>query len=237
MQLHERKKKNQRIWICDDVMSYFQQDWFDARHVEGLSAWSEVRGGRQAAQRFKVNNRQYILRHYFRGGLPAHITKDRFLFRGWNVARPYKEIKLLLEMSQLGLPAPFPVAARCVVNKISYCADIIMVEIPDTKSLALILEERKLTADEWQAVGKMIQRFHRLGFQHVDLNANNIIMGHDGNMHLIDFDRCVRRPYAKSWAMAGLARLQRSLLKLQHANKNLFFQKSDFQELKDAYHE
>ena len=237
MQLHELGRKNQKIWICDDVKPYFQRNWFDIRGEGGSRTWSKTHGGRQAVHRFTVNNSQFVLRHYFRGGMPAHLTKDRFLFRGWHVTRPYKELKLLLEMSQLGLPVPFPAAARCVVDKFSYSADIIMVEIPDTEALATILGKRELAPEEWRAIGKTILRFHRLGFQHVDLNANNILLDRDGNVHLIDFDRCMRRQYAKSWALAGLARLQRSLNKLQRANHDLFFQQSDFQNLSDAYHE
>lgn len=231
MQLHELGKKNQKIWVNDDVMPYFQKNWFD------IQARSQVRGGRQAVQKFEVNNRRFVLRHYFRGGVPAHITRDRFLFRGWHATRPYKEMNLLFEMSQLGLPIPFPAAARCVVNNVSYTADIIMVEIPDCESLATILIKRSLGKDEWRAVGSTIQRFHRRGIQHVDLNANNILVGRNGNVHLIDFDRCVRRTYRQRWATAGVDRLQRSLNKLKQANEELYYEQSDFQDLVDAYND
>ena len=237
MQLHEIASKNQKIWVCDDVMSDFRQNWFDIQSANSLHARSKERGGRQAVQKFVVNNRQYVLRHYYRGGVPAHITKDRFIFRGWHATRSYREIKMLLEMSQLGLPVPFPVAARCKAGRISYSADIIMVEIPDSESLAAVLTKRKFTPKEWQSVGETIRRFHRLGIQHVDLNANNILIGNDGNIHLIDFDRCVRRPYKNNWALAGLSRLRRSLKKLKQSNEDLFFEPDEFQILLDGYHE
>ena len=237
MQLHEIGKKNQRIWVCDDVMPDFQQSWFYAQNVDRSHAWSKEHGGRQAVQKFAVNNRHYVLRHYCRGGVPAQFTKDRFLFRGWHSARSYKEIKILLEMSQLGLPVPFPVAARCVVGHFSYSADIIMVEVPDSEPLSVVLKQRKLSSAEWRAVGSTIRRFHRLGFQHVDLNASNILIGRDGHVHLIDFDRCVRRIYKKGWAMAGLSRLRRSLNKLKRDSKSLNFEPADYQTLFDAYHE
>ncbi len=237
MQLHEIARKNQKIWVCDDVMPDFRRNWFDIQRADGSHAWSKKQGGRQAVKKFAVNNRQYVLRHYCRGGVPAHITKDRFIFRGWQATRAYREIKMLLEMSQLGLPVPFPVAARCNAGRITYSADIIMVEIPDSESLAAILTERKLTPEEWHSVGATIRRFHRLGIQHVDLNANNILIGPDGNIHLIDFDRCTRRPYKKSWALAGISRLRRSLKKLKRANDDLFYEPSEFNNLLDGYHE
>ena len=237
MQLHEIAKKHQKIWVCDDVMPDFRQNWFDIQSADSSHIWSKERAGRQAIQKFAVNNRQYVLRHYCRGGLPAHITKDRFIFRGWKATRAYRELKILLEMSQLGLPVPFPAAARCITGRITYSADIIMVEIPDSESLANVLTQRKFTSEEWQSIGATIRRFHRFGIEHVDLNANNILIGHDGNIHLIDFDRCVRRPYKKSWARAGISRLRRSLKKLKNANEDLFYESTEFRHLLDGYRE
>ena len=146
MQLHEIAKKNQKIWVCDDVMPDFRKNWFDIQSADPSQTWSKEQGGRQAVKKFAVNNRQYVLRHYCRGGVPAHITKDRFIFRGWQATRAYREIKMLLEMSQLGLPVPFPVAARCNAGRITYSADIIMVEIPDSESLAAVLTKRRFIA-------------------------------------------------------------------------------------------
>ena len=237
MQLREIAKKNQKIWVCDDVIPDFRPTWFDIQHADHSHAWSKEQGGRQAVKKFAVNNRQYVLRHYCRGGVPAHITKDRFIFRGWQASRAYREIKLLLEMSQQGLPVPFPVASRCKSGRITYSADIIMVEIPNSESLASILTKRNFTAEEWQSVGATIRRFHRFGIQHVDLNAHNILISPDRNIHLIDFDRCTRKPYKKSWALAGIARLRRSLKKLKQANKDLFYKPSEFRNLLDGYRE
>ena len=237
MQLHEISKKNQKIWVCDEVQPYFRPSWFDLRDGNNSRIASDVKGGRQAIKKFSVNNRQFVLRHYYRGGIPAHFTKDRFLFRGWRKTRPYKEITMLIEMSQLGLPVPFPVAARSITGHFSYCADIIMVEIPASESLAAVLKKRKFTAEEWRMVGRTIRRFHRLGFQHVDLNANNILVGHDGNIHLIDFDRCLRRSYKRKWGLAGLARLRRSLIKMQRCRESLNFGQAEFQYLLQGYQE
>lgn len=236
--MHELKQKHQLIWVCKDAMPYFQRNWFDAQQNSNLSTPSSGKNaGRQPVSKFVVENRRFILRHYFRGGVPSYFTKDRFLFRGWYATRAYKELVLLQEMIKVGLPVPMPVAARCRLNKISYTADIIMHEIPGANSLATILAERELGVTEWAEIGKTIQRFHRLGFQHVDLNAHNILLDSNHQIHLVDFDRCKRRTYAKGWALAGLARLQRSLNKIKRKNSEFHYQQNDFKNLKNAYHE
>ena len=135
------------------------------------------------------------------------------------------------------MPVPTPVAARCVIRGLSYTADIIMHEIQDAQPLANILTQRALSKDEWRTIGNVLRRFHRLGYQHVDLNANNILLDHTGDVYLIDFDRCLLRPYKESWAINGLTRLERSLKKLQGTNKNFYFQDTEFQVLFNAYKE
>jgi serine/threonine protein kinase len=53
---------------------------------------------------------------------------------------------------------------------------------------------------------------HRLGVHHTDLNCRNILLDGDGQIWLIDFDKCNRRPQGR-WIQDSLDRLERSLLK------------------------
>ena len=231
--MHELKQKNQMTWVCDDAKPYFRREWFESPMASTLPSSA----GRQPVYRFAANDHHFVLRHYYRGGIPAHFTKDRFLFRGWYATRAYKELNILLAMTKIGLPVPFPVAARVKAGRFGYVADIIMHELPNAQPIAGILTERELSPAEWGEIGKTIRRFHRLGFQHVDLNANNILLDANSQVHLVDFDRCKRRSYAQGWAMAGIARLRRSLQKLQKKNEEFHFRQEDFKLMLKAYSE
>ena len=191
--------------------------------------------GRQAVHKVVVDGLHLVVRHYYRGGFPAHLTKDRYLFRGWQQTRAYLELNLLQDMLNNHLPVPRPIAAKAMKRGVFYTADIATVEIERAQTLAQRLFERKLEASVWSAIGKTIRDFHRLGFHHVDLNARNILLDDAGKIYLIDFDRCVRRPYKKKWAQAGLARLHRSLIKISRHEQAFHFYEQDFIGLLRAY--
>ncbi len=61
----------------------------------------------------------------------------------------------------------------------------------------------------------MVRRFHNAGLDHVDLNCDNILVA-QGQVYLIDFDRCRLRaegPSEATWKRANLNRLRRSVEK------------------------
>ena len=163
MHLHESKQNGRMVWVCDDAQSIFQSSWFDLNKEIDLGSSANEFRGRCGVHRFEAGGHRLVLRHYFRGGIPAHVTKDRFVFRGWHASRPYREICLLLQMRHAGLPVPSPVAAQCVMHGLSYSADLIMHELPNTTSLVGVLESRSLISEEWYTIGKTIRRFHRMG--------------------------------------------------------------------------
>ena len=235
MQLHEISQHNTTVWVADKAKSDFQVDWFDRVGEDNSQVPREWHSGRQSVTKFNVDGQSYVRRHYCRGGVPAQITKDKFIYKGLTVCRPYQEMKLLTDMRQLKLPVPEPIAARCVVKGIFYTADIIMREIENTNTLAHKVSERKLKDEDWMRIGKVIRQFHSAGIQHVDLNANNILLNNEGEIFLIDFDRCVQKGFAEKWGKAGLDRLQRSLVKFKRANQNLFFEQKDFDLLLAGY--
>ena len=90
-----------------------------------------------------------------------------------------------------------------------------MQRLHGVQDLSVTLQQRPLSAPEWQAVGRAIARLHAHGVDHADLNCHNLM--HDPvdatvPVWIIDFDRGrVRAP--GPWAAANLARLQRSLRK------------------------
>jgi tRNA A-37 threonylcarbamoyl transferase component Bud32 len=79
--------------------------------------------------------------------------------------------------------------------------------------LSVVLGLDALGEASWRAVGAAIARLHRAGVDHADLNAHNILMGANGAVSVIDFDRGRLREQG-TWANGNLQRLQRSLIKI-----------------------
>lgn len=156
---------------------------------------------------------EWVLRHYRRGGLPAKLIEDTYLWTGLGYTRPWCEWHLLAELHALGLPVPRPVAARVMRSGIGYRGDLITRRVPDARSLAELLAAGNTVAIPWPAIGACIRRFHEAGVWHADLNAHNILVDGTGGVWLIDFDRGERRSGDAAWKQENLARLKRSLHK------------------------
>lgn len=219
-----------RIWTSSDLP--VDETWFD---IGGMTYDEQNHAGRAAVIKITQNNQSMILRHYYRGGIPARFSKDRFLFLGWQATRAYREIHLLQEMRRLGLPVPQPIAARSTLSGMFYTCDILMQEIENTQTLAQVLANKSLSASLWSAIGSMIKAFHLQGFEHVDLNAGNILLDREEKIFLIDFDRCKKRTYHHRWSLKGIQRLHRSLGKFKQQEKLFYFDQCDFSALLKGY--
>jgi 3-deoxy-D-manno-octulosonic acid kinase len=191
-----------------------EQSWFDPAHWASQNALVGEARGRGAAQVFEHQGRRFVLRHYRRGGLVARISADRYLWMGEDLTRPVRELKLNLRMHAAGLPVPLPVAARFQRDGISYSGDLITELLPDTQTLAQRLDEGELGLSTWAAIGRCLRRFQEYGLCHSDLNAHNILLRGEDEVFLIDFDNGRRRGPGL-WRDANLARLRRSLDKLE----------------------
>lgn len=187
-------------------------DWFEHGYWRQRSQWNAVSGGRGAGARVGEQG-QWFLRHYFRGGKAALLSKDRYLFLGASRARSFAEFRVLVKLQELRLPAPGPVAARYRVSGPSYSADLITEWIADARTLPDFLRRCDDPPNIMVRVGATIARFHSAGVCHADLNAHNILIGRDRSVWLVDFDRArLRSP--GSWHRRRLMRLGRSLRKL-----------------------
>ena len=171
-----------------------------------------------------------VLRHYRRGGFVARLVTDRYLWRGAEATRGFRELRLLAALEALGLPAARPVAARYVRSGVAYRADLVTLAIPNARPLAARLGER-LAPALWRRIGATIRAFHDAGVRHADLNARNVLLDSDGSVHLIDFDRGALVS-AGAWRERSLARLRRSLAKIGGAPAT-----SDWAELLEGYRE
>lgn len=154
----------------------------------------------------------WVLRRYRRGGLVGRFVSDRYVHTGLRRSRPWREFTLLAHLAGMGLPVPPPVAARVVRDGIWNRGDLITEKVPG-RPLSHIIAERPLEAAEWEAVGRVIRRFHEAGVWHADLNAHNILLDHPLRVWIIDFDRG-RLRRGIGWRKDNLNRLARSFAKL-----------------------
>jgi 3-deoxy-D-manno-octulosonic acid kinase len=191
--------------------------------------------GRGSVHYFCFEDRDYVLRHYRRGGKMAGLLGDRYLWQGLERTRAWREWRMLACMVEMRLPVPTPCAAHVVRHGILYRADLITARIPHCSSLAERLRTGALPENTWREIGRVIARFHKQGIWHADLNAHNVLLGVRGQPALVDFDRSRLRRPRRHWREANLARLRRSLRKLRRLDPQLQFHDRDFAWLREGY--
>jgi 3-deoxy-D-manno-octulosonic acid kinase len=189
-----------------------QDAWFTRDYWSDRNTLREVSGGRGSVCFLSTEYGNWVLRHYRRGGLIAKLSADRYWWWGASRTRSFAEWRLLAELRRLDLPVPAPVAARYSRSGLTYRADLITAELPDSRTLATAMTET-VPAERWQRIGRTIARFHACGVHHADLNAHNILLGSHGAVYVLDFDRGRIRPRG-AWEQTVLARLKRSLEKI-----------------------
>jgi len=230
---------NQIIQYDDSVFSHPDNISFDPIVLEKLKLITGSATGRGRAYYLFIDGIELVLRKYRRGGLISKLLKNKYLWRCLNKTRPWLEWNLLIEMLELGLPVPRPVACR--VRKIKfiltlfYNADFIMTRIKNADSLSVHLIQRELDNTTWEKIGKTIRQFHDNGINHADLNAHNIMINDMNQIFLIDFDKGRRIPPAVSWQKLNIARLKRSLLKLNQIETSFHYSNQNWQALLRGY--
>lgn len=190
-------------------------------------------GGRGGAWFVDAPFGHAVLRQYLRGGLAAKLSRDHYIWRGANRTRSFAEFRLMRALHAQKLPVPRPIAAFYMREGLRYKAAILMERLEGVRSLA----DRALVAGRgapWEETGRLIARFHRVGLDHADLNAHNILFDANGHGWLIDFDRGVLRIPATRWRERNLKRLLRSLVKLRGERSHDDVEK-DYARLRRAY--
>ena len=188
-------------------------DAFERDYWRGRGALEEVAGGRGTVAFVHDAGRRWVLRHYRRGGLVARFLDDTYLYTGAAGTRAFAEFRLLRRLRDWNLPVPVPVAARYSRSGLVYRADLITEELPTRLTLAQALQSRSLEPATWRAVGRCVASLHARGVQHADLNAHNLLIGADGEILVLDFDRGRIRARG-GWEARVLERLRRSLAKV-----------------------
>ena len=99
--------------------------WFDPKHWESRGEIEGTARGRGTAHYIKSGGRQFVLRHYHRGGLAARFSRDKYFWRGEQETRPFAEWQLTYRLHRAGLPVPAPLGARYQHDGMTYTGDII----------------------------------------------------------------------------------------------------------------
>jgi 3-deoxy-D-manno-octulosonic acid kinase len=169
--------------------------------------------GRGTAWFVVHGSEQWVLRHYRRGGFMGRLSEDRYLWTGEDRVRAFVEYRLLASLEVRGMAVPSPVAARYQRRGLRYRCDLITRRITRATPLTETLAAAPLSDACWRQVGAAVGRLHAAGVDHADLNAHNVLLGEQGAVSIIDFDRGrIRRSGA--WTGRNLRRLRRSLLKI-----------------------
>jgi 3-deoxy-D-manno-octulosonic acid kinase len=186
---------------------------FDPDYWRAHGQLTPAGGGRGSAWFISSGGNEWVLRHYRRGGFVANFSTDRYFWLGEARVRAFAEWRLLTFMSERGLRVPKPIAAGYSRGWFTYRCDLITRRIPNAEPLSAALTADALPEQRWRIIGTTIARFHRLGVDHADLNAHNILLDGQGAVSLIDFDRGRIREHG-AWKCANLRRLHRSLGKI-----------------------
>ncbi|WP_198025103.1 3-deoxy-D-manno-octulosonic acid kinase [Salinisphaera hydrothermalis] len=180
---------------------------------------------------------RWVLRHYRRGGVIAHLNADRYFGPLNDRCRPMREFDLLTRLRAIGLDVPRPIAAQAVRSAgLAYRADLVTERIIDSSPLADHLTRIRLAQIHWRHLGRTLARLHTCGVWHADLNARNVLIDADDRFYLIDFDRARFRADG-SWRQANLKRFRRSLDKFAGRWATFNFAEADWQALLEGYRE
>lgn len=235
MQIQTIKDSSDYILYDAELIENPEMLGFDANYWAQHSAIIGFAEGRGTTFFVQYAGRDYVLRHFRRGGLIAKYFEDDYIWTGLKRTRAWREWHLLAYMREIGLPVPQPVACHVRRKGLLYKADLMTRRIMNASTLVDEISREPLAEGYWVALGSLIRRFHQKGIWHADLNANNVMLDTGGRFYLIDFDRGRIRGMNQKWQTANLQRLKRSLLKLKNQQKQFYFNESDWSKLISGY--
>ena len=230
------KTKNGAILYDKAIINQISAQHFTPEgwpHAEVLTGMLRS-GGR--GNTFFVGNvaKQFVLRHYQRGGLVGKLIHDTYMFSGADKTRSFSEWRLLDKLAANNLNVPRPAAARFVQHGTFYRADIITVSIPDVMSLSQYIALADRDEAFWHSIGAAIWSFHQAGVYHADMNAYNLQIDKDGDLWMLDFDKGSLRAPGR-WQQQTLSRLHRSLTKVVRLEPQLHYRGANWEQLLAGY--
>jgi tRNA A-37 threonylcarbamoyl transferase component Bud32 len=195
------------------------------------------RSGRLSVVRARLGDRCVVVRRFTHGGLLGGILPEVMLGQ----KRVLREIEIVRHARQNNVPVPRVMAAM-VVRKLGlwYRAYMVTEEIEGASNLTE-LAIRLMGMDEdlgtvckraaLEAIAKAIAQMHKAGIIHGDLHLRNVLVRlpatglvrrPKAEAFILDFDRARRvTVVSHDQRLANLARLMRSVFKVQPAREQL----------------
>lgn len=226
---------NEYILYDTDAVPELDAISFDPRNLAERQALVGEVFGRGPTYFIRIEQEDWVLRHYQRGGVVGGFVRDSYVWMGLQRTRPWREWHMLRQLYSWQLPVPRPIAARASRRGLLYKADIITQRLVGARSLTEWIRETQLSGENWRAIGACIRRFHDAGVHHPDITSNNILLEKGDGVHLIDFDNCELRHRSTGWRAKNLARLNRSLVKRGSIYENFYFSDADWKALCEGY--
>jgi 3-deoxy-D-manno-octulosonic acid kinase len=197
----------------------------------------DLTGGRGGAKVVEGSADAVVVRPFRRGGLPAVLLFD--LYFGWT-PRPFREVDATEALRRQGAPVieVLGAAVHWIVPG-CYRGWLATRYLPGACTLWEWLSDAHTPVartDVLRRVGEAIRRLHECGGRHPDLNLTNVLVQSGPGAPVIvfiDFDRARRGAHRYRTADADLARLRRSVQKLDPRGERISAQ--DFADLEAAY--
>ena len=228
------KQQSQWLLYSTQFTHLLNSDMFDSDYWQQRNGIVGSAQGRGTTYFVACEQEQWVLRHYYRGGLIGKLINDSYLFTGIKNTRAIKEHLLLTQLQEWQLPAPRPVACRIKRKGLSYSADILSERIKNAEDLYTRLLRTPVSIELWQQIGKTIGAFHKRGVYHHDLNIHNILLDDRDKVWLIDFDQGAIKEGTR-WQQDNMARLLRSFNKEKNKHNSLCWQSADWQYIEQSY--
>lgn len=207
----ELQAGSQRILYDPSALDVVSPEWLEPDFWRLRDAVLAEFGGRGQALAVATEAGPAVLRRYLRGGMIARLSRERYVFTGYQRSRSFREFRVLARLHGLGLPVPQPLMAGCERRGPTCRAAILTRLLENTISLPQAADI--LEPEHWQRLGETLERFFRAGVVHPDLNAHNLLIDGECRWYVIDFDRA-RIEAGPVDPEPMLKRLERSLDKL-----------------------
>lgn len=196
----------------------FESLWFDSDTLKQkgmLIGTTNI--GRTETFFFSANNQEYVLKHYYRGGLLRFLVKNHYVYTAQDRTRPFIEWRMLSDLYQQGFAVPRPIAACYTLRGSCYTGSLITSSCRPAIPLSEFLGISTMNSDLWFDLGKLIRDVHQKGVDLPDLNASNILYdSKPRKFWFIDFDstKVYASGLSERTCQANLNRLKRSFEKI-----------------------